>query len=275
MEKIIYKVCLALLLTVPATVGAWADDYNPENPPEPLTRYVVTVSAEPAEAGYVSGGGKYSEGTPVGISTSVRNSNYEFLYWMQDGVRIDQGRSFTYTMEDKKTHFVAVYGFNPTNPQEPTGVYSYHLFLTTDADGSCTFNMANGQKVKAGQKVRVAAEYITPGYVFKGWYLGDELLSSSASFQYLMPDADVTLTARLVYDPANPSDPNGNQDNVDDTEGLKGDVNQDGKVNVGDIMAIINIMAGQGGNNAKADVNGDGNVNVGDIMAVINIMAGK
>jgi hypothetical protein len=54
-----------------------------------------------------------------------------------------------------------------------------------------------------------------------------------------------------------------------------GDVNGDGKVNVGDIMAVINFMAGQtaGINKDIADVNGDGNVNVGDIMAIINIMA--
>ena len=55
---------------------------------------------------------------------------------------------------------------------------------------------------------------------------------------------------------------------------LKGDVNEDGKVNVGDIMAVINIMSA-GTNNAQADVNGDGKVNVGDIMSVINIMARK
>ena len=53
-----------------------------------------------------------------------------------------------------------------------------------------------------------------------------------------------------------------------------GDVNGDGNVNVGDIMAVINVMA-SGTYDQKADVNGDGNVNVGDIMAVINIMAGK
>ena len=59
------------------------------------------------------------------------------------------------------------------------------------------------------------------------------------------------------------------------TDVTKGDVNGDGNVNVGDIMAVINVMAGQGSNNAKGDVNEDGKVNVGDIMAVINIMAGK
>ena len=59
-----------------------------------------------------------------------------------------------------------------------------------------------------------------------------------------------------------------------------GDVNNDRKVNVGDIMAVINTMADTSGQAYKdtstdADVNGDGNVNVGDIMAVINLMASK
>ena len=57
--------------------------------------------------------------------------------------------------------------------------------------------------------------------------------------------------------------------------GLKGDVNQDGNVDVGDVMAVINIMAGQPGqlNAALGDVNEDGDVDVGDVMAIINIMA--
>jgi rhamnogalacturonan endolyase len=64
-------------------------------------------------------------------------------------------------------------------------------------------------------------------------------------------------------------------------ESIPGDVNGDGKVNVGDIMAVINIMAQstsnlpQPGEAIPGDVNGDGKVNVGDIMAVINIMASK
>jgi len=57
------------------------------------------------------------------------------------------------------------------------------------------------------------------------------------------------------------------------------DINGDGEVNVGDIMAIINIMASTVPNVSAdenpADLNGDGEVNVGDIMAIINIMAGN
>ena len=57
-------------------------------------------------------------------------------------------------------------------------------------------------------------------------------------------------------------------------DAVQGDINGDGKVNVGDIMAVINIMAA-GATDLAGDVNGDGKVNVGDIMANINIMAEK
>jgi len=56
-------------------------------------------------------------------------------------------------------------------------------------------------------------------------------------------------------------------------DAITGDVNGDGDVNVGDIMAVINVMAAGKTTDTAADVNGDGDVNVGDIMAIINIMA--
>ena len=58
---------------------------------------------------------------------------------------------------------------------------------------------------------------------------------------------------------------------------VKGDVNEDGEVGIGDIVAITNFMAGiTTGDEAKAaaDVNGDGEVGIGDIVAITNIMAG-
>ena len=64
---------------------------------------------------------------------------------------------------------------------------------------------------------------------------------------------------------------------------LAGDVNGDGQVDVGDVMAIVNIMAtvsaftvpGGFAAGSSPDVNGDGQVDVGDIMAIINIMAAQ
>ena len=59
--------------------------------------------------------------------------------------------------------------------------------------------------------------------------------------------------------------------------GLKGDVNGDGDVGIGDIISITNVMAGDGTEEAnnRADVNGDGEVGIGDIISITNIMAGK
>ena len=57
----------------------------------------------------------------------------------------------------------------------------------------------------------------------------------------------------------------------------EGDVNRDGEVGIGDIVAITNIMAGIEEDAVKiaaADVNRDGQVGIGDIVAITNIMAG-
>ena len=61
------------------------------------------------------------------------------------------------------------------------------------------------------------------------------------------------------------------------SDGLKGDVNLDGKVDVADIATIITVMASatvpDASPSGTADVNGDGVVDVADIATVISIMA--
>ena len=57
--------------------------------------------------------------------------------------------------------------------------------------------------------------------------------------------------------------------------GIKGDVNGDGDVDVADLIAVSNYMAGdEAVSKEKADVNGDGDVDVADLIAISNIMAG-
>ena len=56
---------------------------------------------------------------------------------------------------------------------------------------------------------------------------------------------------------------------------IKGDVNGDGRVNVSDVAALINMILGiVPMNQSAADVNGDGRVNVSDVSALINIIMG-
>ena len=53
----------------------------------------------------------------------------------------------------------------------------------------------------------------------------------------------------------------------------KGDVNHDGKVDISDVVAVINTMAGDTTFKATSDVNADGDTNISDVVAIINIMA--
>ena len=55
---------------------------------------------------------------------------------------------------------------------------------------------------------------------------------------------------------------------------LKGDVNNDGEVNIADINAVIDIIL-TGGTSARADVNGDGEVNIADVNSLIDIILAK
>ena len=55
---------------------------------------------------------------------------------------------------------------------------------------------------------------------------------------------------------------------------LHGDVNEDGNVDISDIVAVINQIAGTA-TYRYADVNEDNNVDISDIVAIINVIAGQ
>ena len=58
---------------------------------------------------------------------------------------------------------------------------------------------------------------------------------------------------------------------------VPGDANKDGKIGIGDIIAIENIMAGKVGGYdlTAADANQDNKVDIEDIYVIINFMAGR
>ena len=54
----------------------------------------------------------------------------------------------------------------------------------------------------------------------------------------------------------------------------KGDVNNDQIVDISDVVATINIIAGNNSNMLDGDVNKDDRVDISDVVAIINIIAG-
>lgn len=249
---------------------ALAQDLNPENPPEPYTKYKLTTTATPF--GYTYGDGSYLSGEEVWVQTSAYNQNYTFSHWTLNGNRYSDAMSFTYTMTESKAVFVAVYDYTPVDPSEPLPNYTHRLFLTNNMPPACSFNLSSGTKVEEDSYVYVEA-YVNSGYDFVGWYEGGRLISEVPAFNYQMGTDNVTLEAKFTYNPANPDEPGSapNQDDIANTE--PGDVDGDGTIDISDKVMLVNhFISGTTSELSKggADVNGDGVIDITDAVEIVN-----
>jgi len=183
-------------------------EYKPTDPAEPgeyLSKlsYRVNVGISDAEAGVVSGAGKYKYGTSVAVATSA-NAGYEFRRWMKGEEEYSTAQSFNYTVSDEDVVFTAEYEYVGIPEPVPT---EHNVYLTASSTGCCTFNMVNGASVTIGDDFSVKA---TPGTEFRfvGWYIGDELVCTNATYEGTMGEEDITLKAVCEYDPGYPVEPN-------------------------------------------------------------------
>lgn len=273
------SILLALLLLSTGSMQA-QDDFNPSNPAEPqvpVFYYPLTVSCSPAGAGRTAGNGRYVPGQTVTVSTSPY-AGYTFSHWLLNGEPYDATDTrFTYVTTEEAMEFTAVYDFTPNNPSEPTLDVKSRLFLNSQPEGVCTFNRTSGAYVEADDYVAVSITGVDQLFEFEGWYEGNTLITDLQSFNYLAGYNDATLTAKfkeLPFNPTNPDEPMSAEGQTDIHNGLKGDANEDGIVNVTDAVAVINAWLLQDTsfiNVYLADVNDDGQINVTDAVAIINI----
>lgn len=82
---------------------------------------------------------------------------------------------------------------------------TYNLRVEVTPDGAGTLNTSSGV-YEEGASVYLRT-YKNTGFVFKGWFDGDSLLSSATSFYYTMPARDAAVQARYEYDPTAPDNP--------------------------------------------------------------------
>ena len=224
-------VCLSLWGGICQALAQGGDEFNPPNPVEPaaIDYCWLTVSADPAEGAYVSGGGKYTvNGNSVYVSTSARNTSdytYTFLYWTLNGEKTSYSQSFWFTPQKGRYELVAHYEkneviFDPNNPQEPSSTdvkRRYYLYLTSSIEGAGSFNIASGNKHEEKSSIYVNF-YLNPGYQFDGWKLNGTIVSTSTGFYLNMPSANSILEACITevpFDPESPMDPSGSGSGVD------------------------------------------------------------
>lgn len=82
---------------------------------------------------------------------------------------------------------------------------THDLRVEVTPNGAGSLNISGGT-YESGSSVYLNT-YSNNGYVFKGWYNGETLLSSSASFNYKMPAKNVVVQARYEFDPKVPGNP--------------------------------------------------------------------
>ena len=162
--------------------------------------------------------------------------------------------------------------------------YACYLTNVTIPDNVVTigrnaFNGPSMQEVTIGKSVQQIGEYAfsgssqlltvtclatTPPFIYGGTFNG-----TTFYFGTLYVPADV------VYDYKN-ADIWRNFEHIEGlTETLRGDVNGDGQVKIGDVTALISFLLSgdaSGINLQAADCNGDGQVKIGDVTALISLL---
>lgn len=145
---------------------------------------VVNVTVTPKGSGTVKGAGeKYPNGSTVNL-TAIPEYGYEFVKWMEGDTELSTDNPYSFTMGAQALNYTAVF----------QTVTMYDVKLKSNPDKAGVLSSAH-TKYAPGVSVTVTEKPNT-GYEFKNWT--DEtgnVLSTSSSYTFIMPEKDITLTA--------------------------------------------------------------------------------
>ncbi|MCC8115221.1 MAG: chitobiase/beta-hexosaminidase C-terminal domain-containing protein [Bacteroidales bacterium] len=198
--------------------------YDPANPSEPDEPDEVRVSNVYLLSNPTAGG--WFSNTPanpltVGETYSVyayNHANFTFRNWTRDGEIIGTEPGLDYVVTPADSYLTANFDYTPDSPSEPEdpGEISYsRLYVTMSDSEAGSINIydeftgsytSSGDRHRVGKTVRLSYSN-NAGFVFKGWTLDGQLLSTSNYYTYTVTEADVHIIASLTYTPDSPSEP--------------------------------------------------------------------
>lgn len=197
---------LCLLLACCGWQAVHADGFDPTLPPEPMTKYAVTVSADPAAgAASLSGAGKYTAGSAITISQTAQ-ADYQFEYWTLNGVEWATTASFQYTVGDSAAHFVAHY--TSTTPQTPEEQQVGIIVSADPAEGGTV--SGTGVYTSGSYATISATANSNYGWSFDYWNKDGAYYGSAATFSYQVGTEPAEFVAHFSYtefDPMTPTEP--------------------------------------------------------------------
>ena len=194
-------------------------DGHQVNIPQPTNGFLLVKAVD--KNIYVANGQKVKAGLKLQV-VAVPAASYELEHLTANGADVANGSEYTMTAEEVtfKATFKASSAPQP-NPLDPDGdghqvniPQPEHGLLLVEAVGKGIY-VANGQKVKAGLKLRVVA---SPAASYELEHLTANGADVANGSEYTMPDEEVTFAATFKASAApqpNPLDPDGNGFRVD------------------------------------------------------------
>lgn len=150
--------------------------------------YNLTLVSNPEEGGTVSGAGTYQAGENIELE-AVANPDFAFINWTKGSEVISTSPNFTFTMPEENVTLTA--NFETTIPQ-------YTLSLTANPANGGTLTGAG--EYAGGEEITIAATE-NEGFSFVNWMQNGAVISTEATFQFVMPAENTGLVANfaLVY----------------------------------------------------------------------------
>ncbi len=276
--------------------------------------YTITVSADPVEAGSVSGAGTYSNGSVVEL-TAIPNEGYTFLQWDNGQtanprtVTVNASQSFTAMFEpeedteitflpnaiyiDRTTAYVGTQltlSVKMKNGVQTEG-FQFDLYLphgvsfVVDGNGNPMAYLSNQRTSLQNTNTFIAS--IRPDgalRVFAASTNGSVIAGNDGEVCTVMLSVNSNMKTGIypiIIKEIALSDVSATSYRLNyvkstleiESDAIWGDINGDGKVNIGDVTALINILlSGIENDNPNADLNGDGSVKIGDATTLIDYL---
>lgn len=189
-----YILALAALVT---GLAAWAQDFNPDTPPEPGAAYRLQVVADPAEAATVTGGGAYFANKSVPVIATPTDPSWVLVNWTNSaGAEVGKTLTLNYRTTAKNETLTAHF------TRKATAALTLSVSPASAADPTGAGTYAEGTTVSIG------LNNVQSNFTFKGWQKDDgTVVSTSRSFSYVTTVQDTHLTAVFEFTPNTPAEP--------------------------------------------------------------------
>ena len=155
-----------------------------------LNSYNITVAANPANGGSVTGAGTYNHGTSCTL-TATPNANYNFVNWTKNGTIVSSNPTYT---------------FSVTSNGNYTANFSEEVYYTiiVEADPEEGGTVTGSGTFLQGQSCTVVAT-ANSDYAFTNWKENGTVVSTNANYTFTV-NGNRTLVAYFTATPPQPQE---------------------------------------------------------------------